>query len=73
MPVQTVRMVSVKDFEAGAHDSVLNVISLTAGPLKSFTGKKTKFTYLEFIDFALLLEQYYLLVPVDEKMSVWYD
>lgn len=38
MSVQTVRMVSVKDFEAGAHDSVLNVISLTAGPLKSFTG-----------------------------------
>ncbi|KAK7483026.1 hypothetical protein BaRGS_00025689 [Batillaria attramentaria] len=31
------KMVSVKDFEAGAHDSVLNVISLTADPLKSFT------------------------------------
>lgn len=30
-------MVSVKDFETGAHDSVLNVISLTADPLKSFT------------------------------------
>ncbi|KAK7113890.1 transmembrane protein 170B-like [Littorina saxatilis] len=37
MSAQSVKMISVQDFEAGAHDSVLNVISLTADPLKTFT------------------------------------
>ena len=38
-----IEMMSINDFEAGSYDSVLNVISLTAGPLKTFTGLLTSF------------------------------